>query len=98
MMHNTYVVLGKRRKMISKEGKETHDVIGRRFGLDLQAIIVTDRLPNLFAAAGGAHLGAAAPTLESVVTIFNELKHPRLRDPASPSTRDDTRSERSPAG
>lgn len=56
-------------------------MIDHRFWLDLQTIIVADLLPNLFAATGRAHLGAAAPTLDSVVTIFNGLKQPQLRDP-----------------
>lgn len=80
-------VLGKtceKRNETDKRMKETHDVIDRRFRLDLQAIIVTDLLPNLFAAASGAHLGAAAPTLGTVVTIFNEIETtttPRSRVP-----------------
>lgn len=56
-------------------------MINHRFWLDLQTIIVADLLPNLFAATGRSHLGAAAPTLDSVVTIFNGLKQPQLRDP-----------------
>lgn len=63
-----------KRRTIDKKTKETYDVIGHRLRLDLQAIIVTDLLPDLFAAAGGAHLGAAAPTLKLVVTIFNEIE------------------------
>lgn len=71
-------------KRIIKEGKK--------------AVIVADLLPNLFAATGRAHLGAAAPTLDSVVTIFNGLKQPQLRDPMSSCTRNDARTKQSPAG
>lgn len=78
--------------------KKTYDMINHRFWLDLQAIIVADLLPNLFAATGRAHLGAAAPTLDSVVTIFNGLKQPQLRDPMSSYTRNDARTKQSPAG
>lgn len=73
-------------------------MIDHRFWLDLQAIIVADLLPNLFAATGRAHLGAAAPTLDSVVTIFNGLKQPQLRDPMFSYTRNDARTKQSPAG
>lgn len=80
--------------------KEAYDVISRRFRFELQTVIVTDLLPNLFPAAGGTHLGAAAPTLELFLTLSYESGHLWVRDPGVhvPWTRNDARSTRSLAG